>query len=161
MLIWAHCIEMREKSGVHMVVRLCVEMHEKWWLDCALKCMKKSGVHMVVRLSIEMHSLLCGMEVGYVFGGGHVDSQYKITYKVYISVLPGTTSCNLLFCQQHSLQKDEAMHGGCQKSSETQWLSPEPSNTTIFTDTPKIYCQTQQYSLPLPKYARFAHVAGV
>jgi len=24
-----------------MVVRLCIEMCEKWWLDCALKCVKK------------------------------------------------------------------------------------------------------------------------
>jgi len=30
-------------------------------------------------------------------------------------------------------------NGGCQKSSGTQWWSPEPSNTTIFTDTPKIW----------------------
>ena len=27
-----------------------------WWLDCVLKCVKKSGVCMVVRLCIEMHS---------------------------------------------------------------------------------------------------------
>jgi len=33
-----------------------------WWLDCALKCVKKSGVCMVVRLCIEMHSLLCGIK---------------------------------------------------------------------------------------------------
>ncbi len=36
-----------------------------WWLDCALKCMKRSGVHMVVRLCIEMHSLLCVIKYGW------------------------------------------------------------------------------------------------
>jgi len=30
-------------------------------------------------------------------------------------------------------------NGGCQKSSGTLWWSPEPSNTTIFTNTPKIW----------------------
>jgi len=31
------------------------------------------------------------------FLGGHVDSQYKITYEVSVSVLPGTAGSNLLF----------------------------------------------------------------
>jgi len=34
---------------------------------------------------------------------------------------------------------DAKVNGGCWNLSETQWWLPEPSNTTIFTDTPKIW----------------------
>jgi len=35
-------------------------------------------------------SIANGGRICFIFGG-HIDSQYKITYEVYISVLPGTT----------------------------------------------------------------------